>query len=344
VEDALEPCPLQDLQQPSFSQILEEVTHLQQHELQQQQQQQHEGLKQPRLSTASSCDGGCDSPFTSTLGTWTKRQYLLLPMPPSPAAQRQRQEQEQDQQQQQQQGDASGQKRTSPEAACAQPIPGSLANGGLGNGSRYGNGNTAAAQGGRPAAAAAAGAGAGGGGRGGGSRPQGGSIPEEECTFDEDAVAAAAWRFRMARRWQTEQQRPPDPAHSVSDGADEALQYMHACGVNWNLARTGSTEPQLAGTGDGTRGGLATMGTLDGSFLGLELLASEDGLSSSRAGSQGLLARGGLSREASFHATIGGPRGSAQGATALQEVAKISKRVAELAAAQGAIEAQVTQR
>lgn len=89
---------------------------------------------------------------------------------------------------------------------------------------------------------------------------------------EEEAVQQIAWRWRFARRWQAEQARGPlDPAAtaSVGDGGmEEALQYLAACGENWQhlsreSSRLGTVESRLLGT----------LGSLGG--LGSELLADE---------------------------------------------------------------------
>jgi hypothetical protein len=89
---------------------------------------------------------------------------------------------------------------------------------------------------------------------------------------EEEAVQQIAWRWRFARRWQAEQTRGPlDPTTtaSVGDGGmEEALQYLAACGENWQhlsreSSRLGTVESRLLGT----------LGSLGG--LGSELLADE---------------------------------------------------------------------
>lgn len=99
-----------------------------------------------------------------------------------------------------------------------------------------------------------------------GARPSLGTDEEEE------AVQQIAWRWRFARRWQAEQTRGPlDPAAPTSPGdggMEEALQYLAACGENWqhlsrDSSRLGTVESRMLGT-------LGSMGC-----LGAELLADE---------------------------------------------------------------------
>jgi hypothetical protein len=119
----------------------------------------------------------------------------------------------------------------------------------------------------------------------------------------------------------------------TSDHLDEALQYLNACTVNWQqLGRTGSTEQHLAGTAETNK----LLGTLGSSFLGHELLGSEEG------GRSRSMVGGMLSREASFHG-IGGPQAGGHG-HAIQEVTKITKAAQELIRAQGDIDKAVKER
>lgn len=180
------------------------------------------------------------------------------------------------------------------------------------------------------------------------------------CSFgtdeEEEAVQQAAWRWRFAKRWQAEQTRPPaeHAEHaSVGDGGmEEALQYLAACGENWHLARAASIDP----ASDSRL--LGTLGTP--SLLSAELLVDE---SFSAHGSRGgllqstgsdMLGSGCLSREASSagvpgqqhaghhqHGRHGAGRG---GGEATQQVTGITKRAAQLLAAQSDINKAVTQR
>lgn len=69
-------------------------------------------------------------------------------------------------------------------------------------------------------------------------------------SFDEEAVRAAAWKWRFGRRWAAEQEKAFDPTYG-QDGNDEewdeALRYLHACGNGWNfqLGRTSSLDKSL---------------------------------------------------------------------------------------------------
>ena len=264
--------------------------------IKQQQQQQQEGYHQ----TSDSAENG--------LGTWTKRQYLLLTMPadcssnsspPLAAARNQ------------------GKAAAAAAAAAggvplgtsfAQPIPGTAA--------------AVAAAIGDPGAQLAPG--------------EEEAVIRRTSTEEEEAVTAAAWRWRMARRWHTEQQRALDGhegASMTSDHLDEALQYLNACTVNWQqLGRTGSTEQHLSGTAETNK----LLGTLGSSFLGHDLLGSEDG------GRSRSMVGGMLSREASFHG-IGAPQTGGHG-HAIQEVNKITKAARELMKAQGDIDKAVKER
>jgi hypothetical protein len=172
---------------------------------------------------------------------------------------------------------------------------------------------------------------------------------------EEEAVQQAAWRWRFAKRWQAEQTRPPaDHAASVGDGGmEEALQYLAACGENWHLARATSIDPASESRL------LGTLGTP--SLLSAELLVDES-LSAHGSGRGGLLQSTGsdvlgsgcLSREASCaganghhahghggHIHHGAGRG---GGEATQQVTGITKRAAQLLAAQSDINKAVTQR
>jgi hypothetical protein len=169
---------------------------------------------------------------------------------------------------------------------------------------------------------------------------------------EEEAVQQAAWRWRFAKRWQAEQTRPPaDNAASVGDGGmEEALQYLAACGENWHLARATSIDPASESRL------LGTLGTP--SLLSAELLVDESfsAHGSSRGGllqstGSDVLGSGCLSREASCaganghghggHCHHGAGRG---GGEATQQVTGITKRAAQLLAAQSDINKAVTQR
>eukprot|EP00878_Enallax_costatus_P004817 GHUV01005069.1.p1 GENE.GHUV01005069.1~~GHUV01005069.1.p1 ORF type:complete len:604 (+),score=195.01 GHUV01005069.1:379-2190(+) len=154
-------------------------------------------------------------------------------------------------------------------------------------------------------------------------------------TEDEDeSLTQAAWRWRFAKRWQAEQARAPhDPAASVGDGGmEEALQYLAACGENWHLARATSTE--VGCTAESRM--LGTLGTP--SLLGAELLVDEGSYAGSGRGGllQSTESGGYLSREVSMS---GMGRGEAT-----QQVTGITKRAAQLLAAQSDINKAVTQR
>jgi hypothetical protein len=173
-------------------------------------------------------------------------------------------------------------------------------------------------------------------------------------TYDEEeAVQQAAWRWRFAKRWQAEQTRPPADHASVGDGGmEEALQYLAACGENWHLARATSIDPASESRL------LGTLGTP--SLLSAELLVDES-FSAHGSGRGGLLQSTGsdvlgsgcLSREASCaganghqhghggHIHHGAGRG---GGEATQQVTGITKRAAQLLAAQSDINKAVTQR
>jgi hypothetical protein len=173
---------------------------------------------------------------------------------------------------------------------------------------------------------------------------------------EEEAVQQAAWRWRFAKRWQAEQTRlPAEHAASVGDGGmEEALQYLAACGENWHLTRAASVDP----ASDSRL--LGTLGTP--SLLSAELLVDES-FSAHGSGRGGLLQSTGsdvlgsgcLSREAScagtnssqhghaghHHGHHGAGRGTGE---ATQQVTGITKRAAQLLAAQSDINKAVTQR
>jgi hypothetical protein len=171
---------------------------------------------------------------------------------------------------------------------------------------------------------------------------------------EEEAVQQAAWRWRFAKRWQAEQTRPPaDHAASVGDGGmEEALQYLAACGENWHLARATSIDPASESRL------LGTLGTP--SLLSAELLVDES-FSAHGSGRGGLLQSTGsdvlgsgcLSREASCaganghhqHGHGGAHHAAGRGGgEATQQVTGITKRAAQLLAAQSDINNAVTQR
>lgn len=165
------------------------------------------------------------------------------------------------------------------------------------------------------------------------TQPQG--VPCGCSEDDEDAVMQAAWRWRFTRRWQAEQSRVVDPAapSSMSDGMDEALLYLHACGENWHLARTTSTD--LLGTHE-TRM-LGTLGTP--SLLTQDMLVDESSFSGSKQRLLGGCSSTGLSREPSLTGA-----GAGGAATATREVLGITKRAAQLLKAQDDIDKVVSER
>ncbi|KAF8060056.1 hypothetical protein HT031_004995 [Scenedesmus sp. PABB004] len=275
------------------------------------------------------------------LGTWTQRQFK---MPQAAAAQ------------------AAG--LALPGTSLAQPIPllarpgSSGGSGGAGSGGAAAGGAEAGAEqahGGNAAALAAAAAAAAADAAAtlaAGSRTSRRSLGTDD---EEEAVAQAAWRWRFARRWQAEQARPPaDPAApaSVGDGGmEDALAYLAACGENWHLARAASAE-DAGGTAESRM--LGTLGTP--SLLGAELLVGDGSFSAASRGSGllagaesgGLIMGGLLSCEASHTggggASGGGGGGGAGRGAATQEVSGLTKRAAQLLAAQSDIDKAVAAR
>lgn len=115
---------------------------------------------------------------------------------------------------------------------------------------------------------------------------------------EEEAVQQIAWRWRFARRWQAEQTRAPlDPAATASPsdgGMEEALQYLAACGENWQhisreSSRLGTVESRLLGT-LGSLGCLGSELLADESFSGASAFGMQTSLLQDTADSGGVLA------------------------------------------------------
>ncbi|GBF89057.1 hypothetical protein Rsub_01774 [Raphidocelis subcapitata] len=181
-------------------------------------------------------------------------------------------------------------------AASAQPIPGAPQSAADKASGGAAPANAASAAGAAAAAAAAAAAGAAADQAAPAPAPDPDEEGEEGEEDDEEVIARAAWRWRFAKRWQAEQVRQLDPSASAGegDGMEEALEYLAACGQQWDLSRTMSD-----GMGSGSVPRM--LGTMDS---GSGLLASE------------LLVGGDASRHASFsHSPLAAAAGGRRNAT-----------------------------